>query len=55
MRCNELQNSLILASSTSDLSGTAVPAAGTRDHVSGLPDPIDGRSQYVVNNAAKFP
>lgn len=40
---------MILASSTSDLSGVAVVSSATREHVSGLPDPIDGRSQYVVN------
>jgi len=40
------------ASSTSDLSGT-VPVGATRNHVSGLPDPIDGRSQYVLNNYLK--
>lgn len=39
---------MLLASSTSDLSGTAVSSAA---HVSGLPDPIDGRSQYVVNSS----
>ncbi|KAJ6635705.1 Bumetanide-sensitive sodium-(potassium)-chloride cotransporter [Pseudolycoriella hygida] len=42
----------VKASSTSDLSGNAV-LSSTRDHVSGLPDPLENRTQYVVKKDPK--
>ncbi|XP_037030333.1 bumetanide-sensitive sodium-(potassium)-chloride cotransporter isoform X2 [Bradysia coprophila] len=47
--CDSLSRNVSQASSTSDLSGTPIPAV-SRDHVSGIPD---GRSQYVLNNYLK--